>query len=102
MNQIFQYLTMIVLLNLMLTFLTNYVQLERNFQANSCVNSLCYKFDHIKDLLIQNTVDLLSIAKTKLGESFVNTQFMVDSYHLWRVDRNQKGGGVAAFIRSDI
>ena len=66
------------------------------------INSLCYKFDHKKDLLIQNTAGLLFIAKTKLEESFVNTQFMVDSYHLWRVDRNQKGGGVAAFITSDI
>ena len=26
---------------------------------------------------------------------------MVDNYHLWRADRNQKGGGVAAFLRSD-
>ena len=27
---------------------------------------------------------------------------MVDYYHLWRADRNQKGWGVAAFLRSDI
>ena len=27
---------------------------------------------------------------------------MVDNYHLWRADHNQKGGGVAAFLRSDI
>ena len=66
------------------------------------INSLRYKLDHIKDLLIQKTVDLLFIAETKLDESFVNVQFMVDSYHLWRADRNQKGGGIAAFLRSDI
>ena len=62
------------------------------------INSLRY----IKDLLIQNTVDLLFIAETKLDESFVNAQLMVDNYHLWRADHNQKGGGVAAFLRSDI
>ena len=66
------------------------------------INSLRYKFDYIKDLLTQNTVDLLFIAETKLDESFVNAQFMVDNYHLRRADRNQKGGGVAAFLRSDI
>ena len=32
-----RYVTMKALLNLMLTFLTNYVQLERNFPAHSCV-----------------------------------------------------------------
>ena len=62
------------------------------------------KFDNIKDLLTQHTVDLLFIAETKLDKSFLNAQFMVDNYHLWRADRNQKGGGggVAAFLRSDI
>ena len=36
------------------------------------INSLRYKFDHIKDLLIQNTVDLLFIAETKLDEVKLN------------------------------
>ena len=66
------------------------------------INSLRYKFDYIKDLLTQNTVDLLLIAETKIEESFVNAQFVVDNYHLWRADQNQKGGGVAAFLMSNI
>ena len=32
----------------------------------------------------------------------MNAQFSVDNYHLWRADRTQNGGGVAAFLRSDI
>ena len=51
------------------------------------INSLRYKFDSIKDLLTQNIVDLLFIAETKLDDSFVNVQFTVDNYHLWRADR---------------
>ena len=66
------------------------------------INSLRYKFDSIKDLLTQNIVDLLFIAETKLDDSFVDAQFSVDNYHLWRADRTQNGGGVAAFLRSDI
>ena len=27
---------------------------------------------------------------------------MADNYHLWRADRTQNGGGVAAYLRSDI
>lgn len=27
---------------------------------------------------------------------------MVENYHLWRADRTQRGGGLAAFMRSDI
>ena len=52
--------------------------------------------------MIKKTVDLLFIAETKLDDSFVNAQFMVDNYHLWRADRTQNGGGVAAYLRSDI
>ena len=66
------------------------------------INSLRYKFDSSKDLLTQNIVDLLFIAETKLDDSFVDAQFSVDNYHLWRADRTQNGGGVAAFLRSDI
>ena len=66
------------------------------------INSLRYKFDSIKDLLTQNIVDLLFIAETKLDDSFVDAQFSVDNYHLWRADRTQNRGGVAALLRSDI
>ena len=53
-------------------------------------------------MLIQNTVDLLFIAEAKLDVYFVNAQFMVDNYHLWRADRNQNGEGAAAFQKSNI
>ena len=53
------------------------------------INSLRHNFEYIKDLLIKNTVDLLFIAETKLDDSFPNSQFMVDNYHLWRADRTQ-------------
>ena len=66
------------------------------------INSLRHKFDYIKDLLIKKSVDLLFIAETKLDDLFVNAQFMVDNYHLWRADRTQKRGGVAAYLRSEI
>ena len=58
------------------------------------INSLRYKYDHIKDLLTQNTV---FIPEAKLDESFVNGSSLSTI-----TDQNQKGGGVVAFLRSDI
>ncbi|KAH3815166.1 hypothetical protein DPMN_143688 [Dreissena polymorpha] len=41
-------------------------------------------------------------SKTKIDDSFPNAQFAVDNYHLWRADGTASGGGVMAYLRSDI
>ena len=66
------------------------------------INSLRYKFDEIKPLLISKTVDILFISETKLDSSFRDQLFQVDGYRLERRDRNGFGGGIAAFVRTDI
>ncbi|XP_053406068.1 uncharacterized protein LOC128559078 [Mercenaria mercenaria] len=66
------------------------------------INSLRNKFYSIQEILIENTVDLLFILETKLDDSFPNSQFAVDNYHMWRADRNSYGGGIIAYLRSDI
>ena len=42
------------------------------------------------------------MSETKIDASFPDAQFMVCNYHLWRKDRNEKGGGIALYLRSDI
>jgi hypothetical protein len=32
----------------------------------------------------------------------VYTQFKVNDFHFWRADRNQYGGGLVAYARSDL
>jgi len=66
------------------------------------INSLRYKCCSIKELLTTNTVDMLIIGETKLDDTFINGQFEVDNYHLWRADRNPRGGGLLMYIRSDL
>ena len=66
------------------------------------INSLRYKFDSIKDLLNRNILDILFLSETKIDDSFLDALFSVDNYHLWRADRTDRGGGVAAYLRSDI
>jgi hypothetical protein len=45
---------------------------------------------------------MLIIAETKLDNTFINSQFAVDNYHLWRADRNSRGGGLLVYMRSDL
>jgi exonuclease III len=66
------------------------------------INSLRYKFDEIKEVLTDNIVDLLIISETKLDESFNDNLFSVDGYKVQRRDRNQYGGGLLTYIRSDF
>jgi hypothetical protein len=66
------------------------------------INSLRYKFCDIKELLTKNIVDLLFISETKLDDTFVDAQFQADNYHLWRADRDAHGGGIVAYLRSDL
>jgi exonuclease III len=70
--------------------------------AHLNINSLRYKFDEIKEVLTDNIVDLLIISEAKLDESFNDNLFSVDGYKVQRRDRNQYGGGLLTFIRSDF
>ena len=61
-----------------------------------------FKFVEIEELLNEKTVDLLFISETKIDSSFRNSIFEVSGYKHERHDRNIHGGGLAAFIRTDI
>ena len=50
------------------------------------INSLRYKYDEIKDMLLDKVVDCLIISKTKLDSSFKYSIFEVDGYKLQRID----------------
>ena len=45
---------------------------------------------------------MLTIAETKLDESFNSAQFQIENFHLWRADRTANGGGLLTYIKSDI
>ena len=66
------------------------------------INSLRYKFCHIKELLETHSVDILFLAETKIDESFTDAQFAVDGFHFWRKDRSAYGGGLAVYVRADL
>ena len=62
------------------------------------INSLRNKSYEIHDLLQNNYINILVLSETKLNESFS----AIPNYRLFRRDRNGHGGGLIAYIRSDI
>ena len=66
------------------------------------INSLRYKHCEIAPALSGKLLDILVLAETKIDASFPDSQFSVDDYHIFRKDRTDKGGGLLAYVRSDL
>ena len=66
------------------------------------INAINNKFDQLK-YIIKNNIDVLIVNETKLHSSFPNGQFSIDGLAKpFHRDRNNNGGGVMIFVRSDI
>ena len=66
------------------------------------INSLRNKFHDLSDLFSDRLVDILFISETKLDSTFTQAQFDAPGYNSFRKDRNCHGGGLLAYIRSDL
>ena len=66
------------------------------------INGLRNKFFEVNDIIMENLLDIFFISETKLDRSFPNAQFQVPDFKHYRVGRNAHGGGIAAYIRSDL
>ena len=64
------------------------------------INSLRNKFHDLSDLF--SDIDILFISETKLYSTFTQAQFYAPGYNSFRKDRNCHGGGLLAYIRSDL
>ena len=70
--------------------------------AHLNINSLKNKFEFLISL-IKDNIGTLMISEKKLDQSFPTNQFMINSFSApFRVDRNDKGGGIILYIRGDI
>lgn len=61
-----------------------------------------FKFHEIKRWLLSGRLDILIISETKLDRTFPNSQFYIQGFCMSSNDRNIHGGGLMAFVRSDI
>ena len=75
--------------------------INRVIFAHININSIRNKFDLLMNG-VKNSVDILVISETKLDESFPPSQFHLDGYTPYRLDRNCNGGGLMIYVREDI
>ena len=70
--------------------------------AHLNINSLRNKFEFLISL-IKDNIDVLMISETKLNESFQTSQFTINGFSApFRLDRNDKDGGIILYIREDM
>ena len=70
--------------------------------GNLNINSIRNKFDQLKDTVLKY-IDILILTETKLDETFLTSQFLMDGFSKpYRFDRNKYGGGVMIYIRYTI
>ena len=66
------------------------------------VNSIRKTFDDLK-LIVNENVDILCIAETKIDESFPTAQFLWAGYHKpYRLDISDKRGGLLIYTKAHL
>ena len=73
--------------------LSNSRQRNLNRLLLAYVNSVRNKFDQLVSS-IKNNIDILVISKTKIDNFFPTMQFHIEGYRIYRLDRNEYGGGI--------
>ena len=63
------------------------------------INSIRYKFDNLKTIINEN-LDILCIAESKIDKSFTTAQFMLPGYH--NLDISDRKGGLLVYIKSHL
>ena len=52
---------------------------------------------------IKGNIDILFVSETKIDDSFLNGNFLIDGFSTpYRLDRNSNGSGLMLFVREDI
>lgn len=77
--------------------------IENNFSIGHLnVRSLLTHFDEFKTLVEQHNFDILLLSETWLNPGDNTEYFNIPNYNLIRRDRMGRGGGVAAYVKTDI
>ena len=66
------------------------------------INSLLPKVDELRDIAKRTKAAVIGISGPKLDSNVFDPKIYIENYEIPRFDRNQHGGGVACYIRSDI
>ena len=76
--------------------------INKLISAHLNINTVRNKLDLLSKQ-IKSSMDMLTIFKTKLDDSFHDGQFLIEGYHApFRFDRNKYKGGIILYVREDI
>jgi len=79
------------------------VTLRQNFKLGHLnVRSLFTNFNEFKSIIEQNEFDVLLLSETWLNQNDDSNYFNIPNYQLIRKDRIGRGGGVAAYVKTNI
>ena len=66
------------------------------------INSLLPKIDELREIAKITKSAVICISQSKVKSTVLGSEIYIENYEILRFDRNQQGGGVACYIRSDI
>ncbi|CAB4020826.1 Hypothetical predicted protein [Paramuricea clavata] len=59
--------------------------------------------DGIRELVVDEKIDILALSETWLNTSTTNAEVKIQEYNIYRLDRkHKKGGGVCIYVRNDF
>lgn len=70
--------------------------------ASLNINSLTRHIDELRILLVDNSLDVLSLNETKLDNSIEDSEIHIPGYEIIRRDRNRHGGGVCFYVQTSL
>ncbi len=65
-------------------------------------NSQSKHIDELRVIMLNNSLDILTINETKINESVLDDEINISGFHLIRKYRNSYGGGVLMYIWETI
>ena len=66
------------------------------------IKELRNKFDHLSKH-VKGSIDIFIVCKTKLDDSFLEGQPLIEIFHSpFRFDRNKNIGGIMHYVREDL
>ena len=66
------------------------------------INNILPKIDELRLIAHKSRAAVIGITESKIDDSVLDEEIMIDGYIPIRSDRNRQGGGVICYIRQDI
>ena len=66
------------------------------------INSIQNKFEELASLIKKSRTQIMIVSESKIDSSYPNSQFTISGYELYRNDRKKGGGGILAYVSSEL